>query len=179
VQFTAPATQPSATFGGQTTVSAVTGANGIATSPVLTSGLTPGNFVVTAIAAGIVTPASFNLTNASLPATPLLTATISNKTGPLNARLWTVNVTDQQAAATNVSISSISFTQVAGTACTPLVNTALPIALGNVGAGAAVSAPVAIDFNTCAGSARFTVLIAVQANGGSYTKTTTIGNQFP
>ena len=65
VTFVAPASGPSATFGGAATVN--TGSDGIATSPILTANATAGAFNVTATAAGA-SSAAFSLTN--LPAVP-------------------------------------------------------------------------------------------------------------
>jgi hypothetical protein len=81
-----------------------------------------------------------------------------------------VNVANAQSGATGVTISSITFAQVAGAACTPVVNAALPIALGQIASGASASDPVTIDFSLCASIARFTVQVTVQANGGAYQK---------
>ena len=62
VTFALPAaTGPSGTFSGPTTVA--TDANGGATAPLLTANSSPGNFVVTATAAGVSSPAVFALTN--------------------------------------------------------------------------------------------------------------------
>ncbi len=55
------ASGPSGTFSGPTTV--VTDTNGIATAPPLTANSSPGNFVVTATATGVSSPAVFALTN--------------------------------------------------------------------------------------------------------------------
>jgi adhesin/invasin len=52
---------PSGAFSGPTTVA--TDANGIATAPILTANTSPGNFAVTATAAGVGSPAVFALTN--------------------------------------------------------------------------------------------------------------------
>ena len=60
VTFAAPASGPSATFGGAATVN--TGSDGIATSPILTANATAGAFNVTATAAGA-SSATFALTN--------------------------------------------------------------------------------------------------------------------
>ena len=60
VTFAAPASGPSATFGGAATVN--TGSDGIATSPILTANATAGAFNVTATAAGA-SSAAFSLTN--------------------------------------------------------------------------------------------------------------------
>ncbi len=61
VTFLPAATGPSGTFSGPGTVA--TDANGIATAPPLTANSSPGNFVVTATAAGVSSPAVFALAN--------------------------------------------------------------------------------------------------------------------
>ena len=62
VNFVPPtAAGPSGTFSGPTTV--VTDSSGIATAPPLTANSSPGNFVVTATATGVGSPAVFTLTN--------------------------------------------------------------------------------------------------------------------
>jgi hypothetical protein len=64
VTFSAPASGPSGTFpGGLTTVTVLTGANGVATAPALTADTTAGTYTVIATATGIAGNASFTLTN--------------------------------------------------------------------------------------------------------------------
>ncbi|OLB75036.1 MAG: hypothetical protein AUI14_22180 [Actinobacteria bacterium 13_2_20CM_2_71_6] len=74
VTFTAPASGASGTFaGGTATVTATTGANGVANAPIFTANGTAGSYQVSASAAGVATPATFSLTNTAV-STP--TATI-------------------------------------------------------------------------------------------------------
>jgi uncharacterized protein (TIGR03437 family) len=61
VTFTAPASGPSGAFATPATMT--TNGDGVATAPVLTANGEPGNFVVTASAAGVTSPAVFALTN--------------------------------------------------------------------------------------------------------------------
>jgi len=63
VTFTAPASGPSVTFAGASTVN--TDSAGIAVSPLMTANATPGAVVVTASAPNAVSPVSFMLTNAA------------------------------------------------------------------------------------------------------------------
>jgi hypothetical protein len=64
VTFSVPPGGASATFpGGQNSVTVITDANGCATSPALTSSTTAGNYIVTAQATGLSTPAEFHLAN--------------------------------------------------------------------------------------------------------------------
>jgi adhesin/invasin len=71
VTFTLPSgSGPNGTFGGATTVQ--TNANGIAPAPTLTANGTPGNFVVTATATGVSSPAVFTLTNLPQQSSPIV-----------------------------------------------------------------------------------------------------------
>ncbi len=63
VTFTAPASGPSGSFGGASSVSAMTDSSGVATAPTLTANSTAGSHAVTATTAGVATPATFSLTN--------------------------------------------------------------------------------------------------------------------
>ncbi|MDX6538867.1 MAG: hypothetical protein QOI71_477 [Gaiellales bacterium] len=64
VTFTAPASGASGVFaGGGATVTAVTGANGVATAPQFTANATAGAFAVSASVSGVSPAASFSLTN--------------------------------------------------------------------------------------------------------------------
>jgi len=62
VTFTAPSSGAIASFGGAASATAVTGANGVATSPVPTANGQAGSYLVTASAAGVGS-ATFSLTN--------------------------------------------------------------------------------------------------------------------
>ena len=72
-------------------------------------------------------------------------------------------------------ITRLSFAQVAGASCSPSMLT-LPVTTGDPGHGSVRSAPVTINFGSCATTARFTVSVDVSANGGSYTRAVTIWN---
>ena len=67
VTFTAPGSGASATFGGNSSSTAVTNASGIATSPVPVANATVGSYSVTASVTGL-SPAQFSLTNTQPPA---------------------------------------------------------------------------------------------------------------
>ncbi|HEX6831890.1 MAG TPA: hypothetical protein VF132_00035, partial [Rudaea sp.] len=66
VTFTAPASGPSATFGGASTITVSTGPDGIATA-IATANGTPGPYQITASGTGVGTEAVFNLVNSSGP----------------------------------------------------------------------------------------------------------------
>jgi hypothetical protein len=73
VTFTAPASGAGGTFGGKSTVTAVTAANGIATAPAFTANASAGNFSVLATINGA--SAAFSLTNlATAPAKAVVKA---------------------------------------------------------------------------------------------------------
>jgi Zn-dependent metalloprotease len=99
VTFTAPASGTSGTFAGTNTniATAVTDANGIATSPMFSANAAQGGYIVQATVGGLASFASFGMTNAnalvntytannttSLPGTLLCTQTNSNCTGGTN-----------------------------------------------------------------------------------------------
>jgi hypothetical protein len=77
VTFTAPGSGASGSFGSSgASVTAISGADGIATAPQLTANGTVGSFTATASVAGVATPANFSLTNqaATGPTTVTITA---------------------------------------------------------------------------------------------------------
>jgi adhesin/invasin len=74
VTFTAPPSGPSGTFQGGTTSTAISDANGRATSAVFTANSTPGTFSVTAGVTGVGTAAAFTLSNVG-PDAPVLAFT--------------------------------------------------------------------------------------------------------
>jgi hypothetical protein len=107
-----------------------------------------------------------------------LGAIIVGRSGPSNARAWTIQFTDNgPGVATGVQISSMSLTQTAGTACTPAV-ISLPSAIASIPVGASANASVTIDFSSCTGTVRFKVIMPFTANGGVM-ETMTEYNQVP
>ncbi len=108
-----------------------------------------------------------------------LNAAISAKSGPANARVWSVAIQNTGAgAAVNAQLNTLTLTQTFGAACTPVVSTALPGAAGTIAPTASAIVPVTINFSACAVSARFRVDLGYSANGGSTTGVRTITNQF-
>ncbi len=81
-------------------------------------------------------------------------------------------------AATAAAVNSLTLTQQAGTACTPVITSALPAAAGNIAPGGSATANVTVNFSSCAVTARFRVDIGVSANGGAATGAITLFNQF-
>jgi hypothetical protein len=104
---------------------------------------------------------------------------ISAKSGPSNARVWTLSILDNgPSGALNVAIPSFSLVQTAGAACTPIVNTAFPLQIGTLTAGQTGSANVIIDFTGCAAAARFTATFTYTATNGTVAGSVVRANQF-
>ncbi|HTW25028.1 MAG TPA: choice-of-anchor Q domain-containing protein [Candidatus Baltobacteraceae bacterium] len=111
--------------------------------------------------------------------TTTIAGNIAAKSGPANARLWTLSLYDNgPAGAGNAIIPSFTLTQTAGAACTPVVNTGFPLAVGTINAGQTGTASVPIDFSSCAASARFTATFTYSANNGTVTGSVVRTNQF-
>ena len=92
---------------------------------------------------------------ANFVAAPYVTAIITSKTGPANARVWTLQVTNSGTVAVpSPYLSSRTLTQTFGALCTPVFTGPSSAPTINVGASANMS--VNINFSTCAAGARFT-----------------------
>lgn len=114
--------------------------------------------------------------------TTVLGANILTRSGPLNARVWGVNIANAASSpvtAHNTQINSLTLAQVAGAACTPVLQTNLPISAGDLAPGSSAMVNLAIDFTGCATNARFTAQATFAATGGGVTGTMTRTNQFP
>jgi len=111
---------------------------------------------------------------------PELSALISGKSGPQNARVWTLTLANKYCPAENAQIDGLTLTQTYGAACTPVITSpaAFPLSLGNIPASGTASGAVTLDFSGCANSARFSVTIAFSANNGAVTGSKTLNNQF-
>jgi endo-1,4-beta-xylanase len=85
---------------------------------------------------------------------------IPGKTGPQNARVWTVTASNHgSGTAYATQINGFILTQVAGASCTPVITppSSLPVVLGDIASGGSASAAFTIDFTGCASLARFTL----------------------
>jgi endo-1,4-beta-xylanase len=85
---------------------------------------------------------------------------VPSKTGPQNARVWTVTGSNNgSGTAYATQINGFTLTQVAGAACTPVVTppSSYPVVLGDIASGNSASAAFTIDFTGCAALARFTL----------------------
>jgi len=110
---------------------------------------------------------------------PVLTATIAGKSGPAQARVWTLRLRNSgQSTAQAARIGTLTLTQTFGPACTPVVASQFPVMVGDLPVGGAANGAVTIDFGACTAAARFTAAIGYGANGGAVTGTNSYGNQF-
>jgi hypothetical protein len=122
-----------------------------------------------------------NLVISTSPAgLPTLSALITSKTGPANARVWTLTVSNSGTSpATNVVIATFTLTQTAGATCTPVILTAFPVVVAPaVVAGSAANGAVTIDFSSCAALARFTANATYSSDAGVTTGAMTLFNQL-
>jgi len=179
VLFTAPAAGASGTFaGGGVTATAVTNASGIAVAPAFTANATPGNYTVTATIAGAASGANFALTNA-VPGPTSLGGAIGGKAGPSNARVWTFQVgNDGPGSALNAQITGMTLVQTNGPACSPIIVTRFPLAVGNIAPHTVAEVDVTFDFTGCASNAAFKVTATESANSGAATGTIVRLDQF-
>ena len=106
--------------------------------------------------------------------------TISAKSGPANARQWTINITNNgPGTAYNAQFVGLMLTQTFGTACTPVRDAPLlPVSLGDLVLGASAQTTVTLDFSSCPANARFTVTVDYVSNGGSSVGLIQLANQF-
>lgn len=112
VTFAAPGSGASGTFSGSGTSAMVaTNASGVATAPTFTANSTTGGYTVTASAAGVVTPANFNLTN--IAGSP---AVLSLGSNPVRVRAE--GITEAVGLITLTNISSVQQVIPGGTAIT-------------------------------------------------------------
>jgi hypothetical protein len=112
--------------------------------------------------------------------TNALSGLLASKSGPSNARVWSISVSNNGATpAYEVTLGSLQLTQTSGAACTPVITTpkAYPIMLGMIPAGGAATGTITIDFTGCPLNARFTMREPISTTGTLLT-TMTLNNQF-
>ena len=89
-----------------------------------------------------------------------LTFAVSNNSGILNTRVWTLTATNGSVGtAYATKINGLTLTQTSGAACTPVITppSAYPVVLGDIAANGSASASFSIDFTGCADLSTFTV----------------------
>ena len=83
---------------------------------------------------------------------------VSSRTGPRDARIWTVTATNGNVGpAYATQITGVTLRQLAGRRCTPLITspTKLPVVLGDIATGGTASTPITIDFASCDDGVQF------------------------
>ncbi len=101
------------------------------------------------------------------------------KAGPQNARTWTLSLLDNgPGGAYGTTVPSLTLVQVSGAACTPVIGTAFPLAVGDIPPAQTGIAQVTLDFTGCAASVRFTANFTYSANGGTVSGFVVRYNQF-
>ncbi len=106
---------------------------------------------------------------------------VTTKTGPQNARVWTVTATNPSSGiAYATQINGFTLTQTSGAACSPLITppSSFPVALGDIPANGSATAAFTIDFTGCASLARFTLSMPWSSANGADTGAVLSANQF-
>jgi len=106
---------------------------------------------------------------------PIVHSVLTSQSGPSSARVWTFTFTNSGAAEANaVTITGFQLTQTAGTACSPVVLTAIPDVVGNIAPIGTLTGQVLINFSSCMSNARFSLSMPHSVVGGAtYTGTLT------
>ncbi len=134
----------------------------------------PGSILTTAVVSGggdvnTVNNASSDFASVQLGSIALQ-GTIATKSGPSNARVWSINVANHGGApAYEVTLPSFTLTQTFGTTCAPAITSpnAFPLMLGMISGGSSATGNVTIDFSGCPNNARFTLNAPIQSTGSS------------
>jgi hypothetical protein len=119
---------------------------------------------------------------------PILTASISARSGAASSRQWTITLANSGSGiGVNTSITNLSIVPVGSPGCTsaPAIlqpaagpSVSAPLAVGTIGPLGSASASVIINFSGCQTNTRFTVTIGYTANSGAYNSSATFNNQF-
>ena len=91
-----------------------------------------------------------------------LSFAVVSRTGPLNARVWTIKATNpSSASAVATQINGFSLFQVSGRRCRPEVTAppSFPVPMGDVAPTSTASAALTIDFSGCSREADFTLVM--------------------
>ncbi|MEO8593733.1 MAG: endo-1,4-beta-xylanase [Candidatus Solibacter sp.] len=108
-----------------------------------------------------------------------LTGSLDSKSGPQNARVWTIMLSNPGlGTAFGAQISKPVLTQTSGAACTPVVTGTFPITVGDIVSGSSASRAVTIDFTGCPALAAFKVTIPFSSSSGANTGEIARTNQF-
>jgi endo-1,4-beta-xylanase len=96
-----------------------------------------------------------------------LTGSIATKSGPQNARVWTLTLSNPgPGTAYGAQIAGFALKQTSGAPCAPTVSGVFPMVLGDLATGASANANVTIDFTGCSSLALFSVNAPFSSSGG-------------
>jgi len=108
-----------------------------------------------------------------------LAGLVTGKSGPTNARAWTITLSNSGPGAANAAeINSLTLKQTFGAACAPVIASSFPVAVGSIAPASSANGVVTIDFTGCPNNARFTTTFSFSANNGVVTGSKTLYNQF-
>ena len=108
-----------------------------------------------------------------------LSGLMTGQSGTQSAAVWTIQLSNAGPGAANAAqINSLSLAQTGGAACTPVVTSTFPVAVGNIAPASSGSGNVNLNFTGCPNNARFTVTFTFSANAGTVTGSRTLYNQF-
>jgi len=114
-----------------------------------------------------------------MPLPTTMAGNIIAKSGPQNARLWTLSLLNNgPGGAYGVAIPLFMLTQTFGAACAPVIGSAFPLAVSDLVPAQTGTANVTIDFTGCAAAARFTAQFTFSANAGAVSGNVVRYNQF-
>ena len=122
-----------------------------------------------------------NMATASVTASQgAIGGSIGLKSGPMNARVWPIVIGNNgPGTASGAEVTSLALQQTRGTACTPVIVSAMPVLAGDIAAKATAPANVIIDFSSCTGAVLFKVTVGLSADGGATTSSFSTLNQLP
>jgi hypothetical protein len=104
---------------------------------------------------------------------------ISAKSGPTNARDWTITAFPITPVSVNdnAQITGLTLRQTFGAACVPVIATPFPVSLGQLLPGLHPG-DIIIDFSGCPAVARFTAVLSFTSSSGSARGSKTLFNQY-
>ncbi|MGA7238599.1 MAG: CSLREA domain-containing protein [Bryobacteraceae bacterium] len=122
-----------------------------------------------------------NMASASITASQgAIGGSLGPKSGPLNARVWQILIGNNgPGMASGAAVTSLALQQTLGTACSPVIVSAMPVSAGNIAAKATAPANVVIDFSSCTGTVFFKATVGISADGGATTGSFVKLNQLP
>jgi hypothetical protein len=99
-------------------------------------------------------------------------------TGPDNARDWKIQIVNSGlSTATGANISSATFTQTGGKACSVALVSSLPLTVGDIAPGSSTTGDLILNFTGCDTTSKFSVKIGISANLGTVTNSIVRNNE--